>query len=45
MKERKEEHKPVACPICGDPITPKWEPKYNGPRATCEYCEINWAES
>ena len=45
MEASKEAYKPVECPICGKPVIPLWEPKYNGPRATCEKCKINWAES
>ncbi|MEE9535671.1 MAG: hypothetical protein V3V58_03930 [Nitrosopumilaceae archaeon] len=41
----KENHKPVVCPICGSLVTPHFEPKYNGERAHCKKCGINWAES
>ena len=40
-----DDHKIVECPICSREINPYWEPRYNGVRATCNVCEINWAES
>ncbi len=43
--EKKESPEPVACPICGSSVTPHWESSYNGRRARCKKCEINWAES
>ena len=45
MKKGKDDDKTVECPICGEPVTPQWEPKYNGSRATCDNCKLNWAES
>ena len=40
-----EDHGKVECPICNREITPYWEPRYNGIRATCNVCGINWQES
>ena len=40
-----DDHKIVECPICNRDIQPYWEPRYNGVRATCDICEINWQES
>jgi hypothetical protein len=40
-----EDHPTVECPICNNEIQPYWEPRYNGVRATCKKCEINWQES
>jgi hypothetical protein len=39
------DHEKIECPICNREIQPYWESRYNGIRATCEICEINWAES
>jgi len=39
------DHGTVECPICSREIKPYWEPRYNGIRATCDVCEINWQES
>ncbi len=39
------DHEKIECPICNGEIQPYWESRYNGIRATCEICEINWAES
>ena len=39
------DHDTVECPICNREIKPYWEPRYNGVRATCDVCEINWQES
>jgi len=39
------DHEKVECPICNSEIQPYWEPRYNGVRATCKICGINWAES
>ncbi len=33
------------CIICGSEVESFWEPRYKGVRASCEDCEINWAES
>jgi len=33
------------CIICGREVESFWDPRYKGIRATCDYCEINWAES
>ena len=33
------------CIICGREVESFWEPHYKGIRATCDNCEINWAES
>ena len=33
------------CIVCGREVTSYWEPLYNGVRANCKNCEINWAES
>jgi len=45
MHRNLNDHAKIECPICDGKITPYWEPRYNGIRATCEICEINWAES
>jgi len=39
------DHEKVECPICNGEIMPYWEPHYNGVRATCDVCGINWQES
>ncbi len=41
----KKESQVVECPICDIKIEVYWEARYNGIRATCPTCEINWAES
>jgi hypothetical protein len=41
----KKENQSVECPICDMQIKAYWESRYNGIRATCPTCEINWAES
>jgi hypothetical protein len=33
------------CIVCGREVKSYWEPSYNGIRATCKNCGINWAES
>jgi len=33
------------CIICGREVDSFWEPSYKGIRASCDNCEINWAES
>jgi len=33
------------CIICGREVDAFWEPRYKGVRASCDKCEINWAES
>ena len=33
------------CIVCGREVTSYWEALYNGMRATCKNCGINWAES
>lgn len=38
------DHEAIECPICSGETLPYWEPKYNGIRATCTRCGINWAE-
>jgi len=45
VHENINEHQKVECPICNGEIQPYWESRYNGVRATCKICEINWAES
>ena len=45
VHENIEDHGKVECPICNREITPYWEPRYNGIRATCNVCGINWQES
>ena len=45
VHENISEHQIVECPICNSEIKPYWEPRYSGVRATCEICEVNWAES
>ena len=39
------DHQTVECPICNQEIQPYWEPRYNGIRAMCDECGVNWAES
>ncbi len=39
------DHEKIECPICNRKIQPYWESRYNGVRATCKTCGINWAES
>ncbi len=39
------DHQIVCCPICNLEIVPYWEPRYNGVRASCSNCGINWQES
>ena len=43
VHENSDEHQTTECPICNLEIVPYWEPRYNGIRATCKTCEINWA--
>ena len=43
--ENINDHQMVECPICNREIKPFWEPRYNGIRATCNVCGINWQES
>ena len=45
VHENIEDHGKVECPICNREITPYWEPRYNGIRATCNICGVNWQES
>ncbi len=45
VHENIKDHGKVECPICNREITPYWEPRYNGIRATCDVCGINWQES
>ena len=33
------------CIICGREVESYWDARYKGLRATCNNCEINWAES
>jgi len=33
------------CIICGREVESFWDPRYKGIRASCDNCEINWAES
>ena len=33
------------CIICGREVESFWESRYKGIRASCDNCEINWAES
>ena len=33
------------CIVCGREIKSYWDPRYKGTRASCDQCEINWAES
>jgi len=40
-----DDHGKVECPICNREIQPYWEPRYNGVRATCNVCGVNWQES
>lgn len=40
-----DDHATTECPICSGEIRPYWESKYNGIRATCVRCGINWPES
>ena len=45
VHDNNNDHQKVECPICNREIIPYWEPHYNGIRATCNVCEINWQES
>ncbi len=45
VHDNNNDHQKVECPICNREIIPYWEPRYNGIRATCNVCEINWQES
>lgn len=45
VHENIKDHGKVECPICNREIIPYWEPRYNGIRATCDICGINWQES
>jgi len=40
-----DDHEKIECPICNREIVPYWESRYNGVRATCKVCGINWQES
>jgi len=33
------------CILCGRETQAFWEPRYQGIRASCDHCGINWAES
>jgi len=33
------------CIICGREVDSYWDTRYKGLRASCNNCEINWAES
>jgi len=35
----------IICLVCKNEVSPHWESRYNGIRATCEKCGTNWAES
>ena len=43
--ENLDDHKTTKCIICGKEIKRYWDHHYKGIRATCNDCEINWAES
>jgi len=45
VHENIDDHATIECPICNSKILPYWEPRYNGVRATCDVCGINWQES
>jgi hypothetical protein len=45
VHENINDHQIVECPICNRKIQPYWEPRYNGIRATCNACGVNWQES
>ena len=45
VHENVNDHKVINCPICNSEIQPYWESRYNGVRATCDICRINWQES
>ena len=45
LHKNKGDYKIVQCPICNREIQPYWEPRYNGVRASCSVCGINWQES
>ncbi|PJC50748.1 MAG: hypothetical protein CO032_03120 [Nitrosopumilales archaeon CG_4_9_14_0_2_um_filter_34_16] len=45
LHDNNYDHQTVECPICNRDIVPYWESRYNGIRATCDVCGINWAES
>ena len=45
VHENIDDHEKVECPVCNREVTPYWESRYNGVRATCESCGVNWQES
>ncbi len=45
VHENIDDHEKVECPVCNRMVTPYWESRYNGVRATCESCGVNWQES
>ena len=45
VHENIDDHGKVECPVCNREIQPYWEPRYNGVRATCNVCGVNWQES
>jgi len=45
LHRNSNDHTKIECPICNRKVTPYWESRYNGIRASCETCGINWAES
>jgi len=45
VHENINDHQIVECQICNSEVKPYWEPRYNGIRATCNVCGINWQES
>jgi transcription elongation factor Elf1 len=45
VHQNTNDHGMVECPICNHEVQSYWEPCYNGIRATCDECGINWQES
>ncbi len=45
VHENIDDHGKVECPICNREIQSYWEARYNGVRANCNVCGVNWQES
>ena len=45
VHENIDDHGKVECPICNREIQSYWEARYNGVRAGCNVCGVNWQES
>jgi len=42
VHENINERQKIECSNCNREIKSYWEPRYNGIRATCKECGINW---